>query len=128
MTNHLFCFILLLGAISARLYQVVSVFRHGARYPLHDYYDANATRNLWGELTSVGMRQHENLGKALRKDYIEGLEFLSSAVNQSELQIYTTDVNRTFESASSQLYGLYPLGTGEQLPKVDKQYHIPPYS
>lgn len=48
MKNHLFCIILLIAAIRARLFQVTSVFRHGARYPLHDYYDANSTRSLWG--------------------------------------------------------------------------------
>jgi hypothetical protein len=28
----------------------------------------------------------------------------------------------------SQLYGLYPLGTGVKLLKVDHSFHIPPYS
>jgi hypothetical protein len=42
----------------SKLYQVVSQFRHGARYHLNDYYDGNSTRDLWGELTAVGMRQH----------------------------------------------------------------------
>lgn len=48
MKNPLFFIIALVVGVSARLYQVTSVFRHGARYPLHDYYDANATRDLWG--------------------------------------------------------------------------------
>lgn len=42
--------------VDGRLEQVVSMFRHGSRYYLHHYYDANDT--LWGELTSVGMRTH----------------------------------------------------------------------
>lgn len=42
-----------------RLEQVVSLFRHGARYYTNDLYDANMTdRTLWRELTAVGMRQH----------------------------------------------------------------------
>lgn len=67
---------------------------------------------MWGELTAVGMRQHENLGRLLRNDYIDNLEFLSKDFQKGEIEVFTTDVNRTFESAISQLYGLYPLGTG----------------
>ncbi len=44
------------------------------------------------------------------------------------MEIYTTNLNRTFESGLSHMYGLYPLGTGEVMPKVDKEYHIPPFS
>ena len=36
-------------------------------------------------------------------------------------------MNRTYISALSQLYGLYPLGKGPKLPQVDKKYHLPPY-
>ena len=60
----LFCFVTL-G--SCKLAQVVSFFRHGARYPLSSIYDGNDTRYIWGELTSVGMRQHQTLGETLRK-------------------------------------------------------------
>lgn len=28
----------------------------------------------------------------------------------------------------SQLYGVYPLGTGPKLAQVDKQYYIPPFT
>ena len=48
--------------------------------------------------------------------------------DEKQMQIYTTDVNRTFTSALSQLFGMYPLGKGPKLPKVDQKYHIPPYS
>jgi hypothetical protein len=33
---------------------------------------------LWGELTAVGMRQHETFGKLLRRDYIDNLQFLDA--------------------------------------------------
>lgn len=62
--------LLLLLSIECKLHQVVSMFRHGARYHLNSYYDGNATREFWGELTAVGMRQHETFGKMLRRDYI----------------------------------------------------------
>jgi hypothetical protein len=50
-----------------KLYQVVSLFRHGARYHINDLYDGNSTKALKGELTAVGMKMHENLGKIIRK-------------------------------------------------------------
>ena len=45
---------------SSKIYQVVSMFRHGARYYLNNYYDANDI--LRGELSAVGMKQHQRLG------------------------------------------------------------------
>ena len=35
---------LLVYLSTAKLYQVVSMFRHGARYHLNSYYDGNSTR------------------------------------------------------------------------------------
>jgi hypothetical protein len=46
----------------------------------------------------------------------------------NSIKIISTDVNRTMESARSQLYGLYPLGSGPKIPQVPKQFLIPPYS
>lgn len=66
----------LLAATHAKLYQVASLFRHGARYHINGYYDGNSTKSLWGELSAVGMRQHETLGTMLRRDYIDRLAFL----------------------------------------------------
>ena len=45
------------------------MFRHGARYYLNKYYDWNTTN--WGELSAVGMRQHQKLGQMLKRDYID---------------------------------------------------------
>jgi hypothetical protein len=58
---------LLIAVSSAKLYQVVNLFRHGARTHLNSIYDGNSTHDIWGELTPVGMRQHQNLGKTLNK-------------------------------------------------------------
>jgi hypothetical protein len=68
---------LLLTLSVTKLYQVASLFRHGARYHLNALYDGNSTFEQWGELTPVGMRQHQNLGKTLNKEYIQNLKFLS---------------------------------------------------
>ena len=44
------------------------------------------------------------------------------------MQFYTTNTNRTISSATSQLFGIYPLGQGPILPQIDQKYYIPPYS
>ena len=53
--------------IKAKLFQVVSLTRHGARYHVNAFGDGNDTEPLWGQLTSVGMRQHQRLGQLFRK-------------------------------------------------------------
>ena len=58
---------ILLILSSSKLYQVVSLFRHGARNHLNSLYDGNSTYDVWGEITPVGMRQHQNFGKILNK-------------------------------------------------------------
>lgn len=49
-------------AASAELAQVVSIFRHGARYTINSLYDGNDTKYIWGELSPAGMRQHQTFG------------------------------------------------------------------
>jgi hypothetical protein len=44
------------------------------------------------------------------------------------MEVYSTPLNRTMLSIQSQLYGLYPPGSGPRMPIVDKIWHIPPYS
>lgn len=81
-----FVLLLCLFALThSKLAQVVSFFRHGARYPLSSFYDGNDTRYIWGELTSVGMRQHQTLGEIIRKEYVDNLGFLSSTYNKDEI-------------------------------------------
>ena len=35
-------------ASTSTLYQVASLFRHGARYHLNSLYDGNTTHDVWG--------------------------------------------------------------------------------
>ena len=53
--------------LNAKLYQVVALLTPGARYHVNDLYDAAQSKKMWGEITPVGLRQQENLGKAFRK-------------------------------------------------------------
>lgn len=60
----LFIVFLFILSTTCELEQVVSFFR----YPLNSLYDGNHdTKHIWGELTSVGMRQHQTLGEILRQ-------------------------------------------------------------
>lgn len=111
-----------------KLYQAFVFFRHGARYHTNDIYDGNATYPMRSELTPIGMRMHENLGKMFRKNYIEKLNLLTDKYNSSEFEIYSTLYHRTMQSAVSFSYGLYPVGDGTKLPNVDPAYHLPPYA
>jgi len=44
----LILYLLLVAAAFTKVHQVVSLFRHGARYHLNSYYDGNSTLPFWG--------------------------------------------------------------------------------
>ena len=58
--NLLLLFLAFLS-MHSKLTQVLSLFRHGARYQLNPIYDPGDLA-WWGQLTAVGMRQHQTLG------------------------------------------------------------------
>lgn len=80
-----FCF-LLCCVVHSKLKMMIEVFRHGAREPIYDFWDAKSYKNP-GELTNVGMRQHFLLGAQLRREYITELNFLSPYYNPNEIYI-----------------------------------------
>jgi len=43
-------------SINAKQIYMSEVYRHGARYSIHDYYDYNQTKLFAGQLTSIGLR------------------------------------------------------------------------
>lgn len=114
--------------LTAKLYQAVTLIAPGARYHLNDLYDAPQTKKMWGEITPVGLRQQESLGKAFRKEYIQGASFLSADFSAQEFEHYSLSLNRSLSSALANLYGLYPLGQGQKLEPAETKYYIPPYS
>lgn len=63
----------------SQLLYVEELFRHGARYTVLELYDRNDSSLDEGELTGVGMRQHYNLGRYLREEYVDKLKFMNSS-------------------------------------------------
>ncbi|KAJ8906807.1 hypothetical protein NDN08_003293 [Rhodosorus marinus] len=101
-----------IGPKSLRL--VIEVCRHGDRSPLFTFPKDVLPYWSWpqgrGQLTPVGERAHYELGRLLRKRYVE-TGFLLPTYNASQIHVRSTDIDRTLMSAMAQLSGLYPEGT-----------------
>ena len=105
--------ILSLATISnEKLVFVETIFRHGARGPNR----LNDTKQdllgvVWpapAELTAIGKRMEYILGLYNRRRYITGENpFLSKKFDPHEILVFSTNVNRTLLSVTSQLQGLY---------------------
>ncbi|KAL4428942.1 hypothetical protein ABPG74_011138 [Tetrahymena malaccensis] len=112
--------------VQAELQFVFEIYRHGARGPLGDWYDANEQKYTYGQLTATGQRQHYNLGVQLRNEYSG---FLPDSYNHTQIYVRSSDVNRTLMSAASQLQGMFPAGTGDVLPlNLTEQYTLPAFA
>ena len=88
------------------------VFRHGDRSPISHYpTDPYSARSEWpvgpGQLTSLGKRQHFLLGQRLRQLYGPG-SLLAEVYSEEEVQVRSTDVDRTLMSAQANMAGLFP--------------------
>jgi lysosomal acid phosphatase len=74
------------------------------------------------------MRQHYNLGQLIRSQYIDRIKFLRPSYNHSQIEVFSTIVDRAIDSATSQLAGLYPDGTGPILPiGLNSSLLVPPF-
>ena len=118
---------------SEELCFVFEYSRHGTRSPSANTFDNKTGKYLdyfnftWdgrGELTPVGMRQHYILGIRNRLKYANFLDF--SHFNHLEILVASTLLNRTIESAYSQLLGMFPPGTGPQITKDQINLSYPP--
>ena len=59
-------------------------------------------------LTASGMRQRHMLGKFNRQRFVEHYGLLDVNYNPNQILVKSTDVERTIQSASSELFGMYP--------------------
>ena len=109
--------------------------RHGARAP--NTLDVNGTGKdmfgiKWtapGELTPMGKRMQYLLGLRNRKRYIiDQKNFISEIYDPHEITVYSSDLNRTLQSAISHIQGFYPifLHNGEKLEPEQCDKAVPP--
>ena len=89
----------------------IVVFRHGDRTPVNGLpRDPNVWSLGWGQLTPQGMARHYALGQAFRERYVDTYGLLNATYSRENIRIDSTDVDRTFQSAQSNLLGIYPEG------------------
>lgn len=104
-----------------KLIFAADVIRHGDRTPTTDIPNAPYT---WpqglGQLTAEGMQQEYRLGIQMHKRYIEQNHLLPEHYLADAMYVRSSDLNRTLMSAESLLLGLYPLGSGPNLPASEK--------
>ncbi|XP_070694054.1 lysophosphatidic acid phosphatase type 6 [Pempheris klunzingeri] len=86
--------------------------------PVEDSYRRNIlTGGTYpGQLTTVGMQQLYELGKRLRRSYIEESHFLSSTFSPAEVYVRSTNIVRTIESAKCLIAGLFQQRQNEIVP------------
>ncbi|XP_054471466.1 lysophosphatidic acid phosphatase type 6 isoform X2 [Anoplopoma fimbria] len=77
--------------------------------PVEDSYRKNVLNGgtFPGQLTTIGMQQLYELGKKLRRRYIEETHFLSSTFSPAEVYVRSTNIVRTIESAKCLVAGLF---------------------
>lgn len=119
--------LLLAATTQGKLVYLTELYRHGARYPVNDYYDGNQTKPYHGQLTGIGMRQHYLLGSYLRQDYLEQLG-LRSSFDPTQVEVFVDGSQRCLESAYAHMAGWFPLGQGEEIPAgLDPSLLDPPF-
>lgn len=95
----------------------IDLIRHGDRMPRRD---VPGLPHHWplafSELTAIGMHQEYELGTQFRQRYIVQQSLLPKNYRAETMTVCSTDFSRTLMSAQSALTGLYPPGTGPDLP------------
>ncbi|GMR52658.1 hypothetical protein PMAYCL1PPCAC_22853 [Pristionchus mayeri] len=102
-------------ALSAPIYEdrelvfVQALWRHGQRAGNGEdhLHDKTLFKYGIGELTEAGIENTYNLGRWLRRRYVDDDKFLSPVMNPKELFIESVDVNRCLMSAESVGQGMY---------------------
>jgi len=103
------CFFVNAVFAAEKLVFVVDLFRHGDRTPIHPLTpQTHHWKEGLGQLTSLGVHQQTELGKKLRKRYIEELKLLPPQYQSEMLYVRSTNTERTLMSAEAFLTGFYP--------------------
>jgi len=102
--------------------------RHGARTTFyHPNLNLEPTAKYGpGILTPNGMRLHYELGVQIRQQYPELFGPSAPPLTQRDVQVMASPVARTQWSALSQLQGIFPPGSGNQITAPEQpNYHYP---
>lgn len=91
--------------------------------PVEDSYRKNLlTGGTYpGQLTTIGMQQLYELGKRLRRRYIEESNFLNATFSPAEVYVRSTNIVRTIESAKCLIAGLFQQKQKEIVPIVTSE-------
>ncbi|KAE9554209.1 hypothetical protein FO519_002573 [Halicephalobus sp. NKZ332] len=88
-----------------------AIWRHGKRNPIAMYQTCLSKEEDFvhglGELVHEGMMEHYELGRKLRKRFIEETSLVSPIYISKEIHIRSTYVNRTITSAQSHFLSFY---------------------
>jgi|UniRef100_A0AC35FXY6 hypothetical protein len=110
----IFAFIFAASADTLQHLQIL--YRHGDRAPegtyKNDPYQESAWPVAWGELTDAGMQQHFIQGSKVQQKYMFDISYLPQDYKSKDLNVRSTDVDRTLVSAYSHLVGLYSNSNG----------------
>ena len=115
--NSLYKYVILFWLLNIRLaftrtselLCVVQFSRHGAR--TSNTFQSKTFNKVFGEqliLTPNGFRQHELLGKFIKDKYTNDIPFLINNNIHSRVEIISTPVQRTINSAMAFINGFYP--------------------
>ncbi|XP_076468126.1 prostatic acid phosphatase-like isoform X2 [Babylonia areolata] len=92
------------------------LFRHGDRSPTH-MFSWDEHRSDWpqgrGQLTKLGMEQAYEYGSELRRRYAD---FLPADYSRFEVEVQSTDYDRTLMTAQCLLIGLFPTNISHWSP------------
>ena len=112
------------GGESERLIFAVTVIRHGDRTPFAQLMNDPHSWDIGSsQLTAKGMQQQFELGKKLRRRYVEEFSLLPATYANGAVYAVANGMNRTIQSAQCLLFGLYPLGSGPML--ANGSYALP---
>lgn len=91
------------------LVKVIVLFRHGARTPKDvQGLDLGKVFGSNYSLTTNGLRQAFRLGDTLKNKYVSKYNFISQETSHLDMNIFTTNTQRTIFTATSFMLGLLP--------------------